>query len=433
MMRFPSPRLLALAIAACCAPAMAQLPEYEGLQLQARSNLLVNDNGWNLPPGSSFNSITPSISNPGWVAFPVQVVPIAAQPGQSAVGVWLGRDGAGELVAVHESVAGNEPFIGSQLGLNDHGEIAYILHAGGSSYSFRVYDPVAASSSQVSLLPLTPTTLSNISLSNDLVLGYQGQFGAGRGFASTAAFAAPADSKVHVFDNNVDPGSAYNFLYSPSMNNQRVIAGKVNVGTGSDFSRAEIRRFQVDGSSERVVADNVLEPGSPFSGFDNSLAINDHGAVALGVRLAAGSVRAVYRFDAEGATEIARVGAGPILEIDFFSPAINNAGQVAFRARDAVGQAVYLGDGTELVRVLGRGDEIETDLGLGQLGQHDSSPVFGGAPGLNDHGDVVAAAGLHPAGNNQVEWGTGIIVARASRGSDVIFADGFEGDDLLLR
>jgi hypothetical protein len=126
------------------------------------------------------------------------------------------------------------------------------------------------------------------------------------------------------------------------MNGQRVIAGKVNVGVGPDFSRAEIRLFPVDGSSTRVVADRNLDPDSPFSAFDNSLAINDQGAVALGVRLFAGSIRAVYRFHGSEAVEIARAGAGPILDIDFFPPAISEDGLVAFRARDAHGQAVYV-------------------------------------------------------------------------------------------
>ena len=46
--------------------------------IDVRSNLLVNDNGYNLPPGSSFNSISADIDDSGRVAFPVQVVPNGA-------------------------------------------------------------------------------------------------------------------------------------------------------------------------------------------------------------------------------------------------------------------------------------------------------------------------------------------------------------------
>lgn len=403
-------------------PALAELPAYKAFQLQARTNLLVNDNGFNLPPGSSFNSITASINNDGWVAFPVQVVTAPGNPADIGAGIWLGRDGAGGIVRRHDPP---NDWISDRIGLNEAGKVGYVIHQGGTGYGMWLYDPASGISTQVGLLPLTPSTLSNVSLGDDDVFGYQGMFGGGRGFASTRAQAVPGDSVAHVYDSTVDPTSPYNYLYSPSMNNHRLIAGKVNVGTGSDFTKAEIRLFAPDGSSERVVADVGLEPSSPFSGFDNSLAVNDAGAVAVTARLAAGNVRAVYRFDENGATEIARVGADGIVSIESFAPAINNAGLVAFRATDAVGQAVYVGDGSGLVRAIGKGDVVPTDLGSAQVGQHDASPVFGGAPAINDHGDVVAVAGLHPEGDNQVEWGSGVIVAYAAI-NDVLFADGFE-------
>ncbi|HVH36140.1 MAG TPA: hypothetical protein VM847_18735 [Tahibacter sp.] len=57
---------MVLAAAAALAPAaQAQLPGYAPPQLQARTNLLVNDNGYNLPPGSSFNSISADIDDGG--------------------------------------------------------------------------------------------------------------------------------------------------------------------------------------------------------------------------------------------------------------------------------------------------------------------------------------------------------------------------------
>ena len=152
------------------------------------------------------------------------------------------------------------------------------------------------------------------------------------------------------------------------------------------------------------------------------------------VKLAEGNVRAVYRFDPDGsegftATEIARVGGpGPITELPSFAPAINAAGLVAFRARDAGGDAIYLGDGETLLRVVGNGDVVGTDLGVAQLGQNvASSPVFSGKPAINAHGDIAFVAGVHPQGNDQVEWGSGVFVAYATpKVDDLVFADGFE-------
>jgi hypothetical protein len=182
-----------------------------------------------------------------------------------------------------------------------------------------------------------------------------------------------------------------------------------------------------------VVADVASDPASPFATFDNGLGLSDGGTIAVVVKLADGNARAVYRFTpvAGGyeATEIARVEAeGTIRAIDSFAPDVNDEGLVVFRASDVDGQAVYAGDGTSLVRIAGNGDVVATDQGAGQLGQHDASPVFSGAPTVNEGGDVAFVAGLHPQGDNQVEWGSGVFVAYADQGApdDVVFRDGFE-------
>lgn len=54
---------------------------------------------------------------------------------------------------------------------------------------------------------------------------------------------------------------------------------------------------------------------------------------------------------------------------------------------------------------------METDRGAGQVGQHDTSPVFGGSPSINNHGDISLTAALHPEGDRMVEWGTGVFIA----------------------
>ena len=57
---------------------------------------------------------------------------------------------------------------------------------------------------------------------------------------------------------------------------------------------------------------------------------------------------------------------------------------------------------------------MQTDLGAAQIGQHDTSPVFSGHPTINADGDVAFVAGLHPEGDSQSEWGSGVFVAYAS-------------------
>ena len=55
MTGFPACSLLAAALAALSTTtAVAGTPGYDTIELQARSNLIVNDNGWNVPPGTIF-------------------------------------------------------------------------------------------------------------------------------------------------------------------------------------------------------------------------------------------------------------------------------------------------------------------------------------------------------------------------------------------
>ena len=89
-----------------------------------------------------------------------------------------------------------------------------------------------------------------------------------------------------------------------------------------------------------------------------------------------------------------------------------------------MGQAIFIGDGVDLKKVVSQGDLLPSDLGMAQIGQNDASPVFGGGIAINDNGDIAFIAALHPPGNNQVEWGSGVYVAYA--GFDKIFSNGYE-------
>ena len=396
--------------------ASAEIPDWTRIELQARTNLLVNDNGWNLPPGSSFNSISASINNTAQVAFTVGVVPEA---GGSHPGLWTGAGGVGALVYEGPADSG----ISSEAPINDDGRIVYTMRDTGSLDGLYVYDPAAGAAARVNTLPIIPNSYSSPDINNAGAIGYQAVFSSGRAFASTLG----ASSVIHAGDGGVSPGSPYTYLYTPAFDDQRRIAAKVS--TSPDMTtKQEIRLFAADGQSSLVLANQATDAASPWSGFDNGLAVNATGVVAVVARRTSDNRRVVLRSDGTTTTLIAEVDpAGTIRDIEFFAPAINADGLVVFRGRDAAGQAIYAGDGNTLVRVVGQSTAVQTDLGAAQIGQHDTSPIFAGRPGVNDRGDVVFVAGVHPAGNNQIEWGSGVFVAYAD-GVDTIFADGFESE-----
>lgn len=412
--------------------AHAATPTYTGIELEARSNLLVNDAGWNLPPGTSFNSISAVINDAGQVAFTAGVVPINGDQSHTGAGVWFGSHATGQIVALHELPTGGDPedpptmIIADRPGLNNLGQIVYYTSVDGGPYTLRKYDPASGQTTPVSLLPLTPSSIANPGIAEDGTIGFKGRMGLGYGIAAVGN--GPAT--LYAVDSNVDEATGYAYLYSPATSSTGKIATKLST---SDYSHNVIRLFNGPNDSRLIAADKATDAASPFAAFDNGLNVNAHGAVAVIVKLADGNLRAVYRFTpGDGgveATEIARVdAAGTIRDLDLFAPAINDDGLVVFRASDANGQAVYAGDGTSLVRIAGKGDVVGTDLGSAQLGQHDDSAIFSGAPAVNNHGDVAFVAGVYPEGDSQTEWGTGVFVAYAQRApDDVVFKDGFDG------
>ena len=386
------------------AGAAAAETAYASPELQARTNLPVNDNGWNLPPGAQFNSITPAINDDATVSFRVQLVPVPGQSGVYAPGIWSGGHGQGGLVYT----GGADQQASDDVSINNAGDIAFTIADGGVDNTLWRYDAQTAASAQVGTSPVFPNGYRGPAIDDAGDIGFTGSFGVGKAYAG----AVNGTGQIFVNDHDLDPASPWTYLYTPGFNDTGQIAAKV--ATSDDLvTDIEIRLFERDGTSRLILANNAVDPASPYAKFNNSVSVNDAGVVTVVANRTDGT-EVVVRSDGATTTEIAAAGADRVIkDIDYFTPDINDEGLVVFRGSDATGQAVYVGDGTTLTRVAGKGDVVDTDQGPGQIGQHDTSPVFGGSPTINDHGDVAFAAGLHPQGDNQVEWGSGVFVAYA--------------------
>ncbi|USQ79266.1 WxL domain-containing protein [Ornithinimicrobium faecis] len=399
-----APTTAALLIAAGVTPmaAHADGDPYDTVELQARTNLLANDAGHNLPPGSSFNSITPQINENGEVSFRVQYV-AGLDPTIGSPGVWFGSGGEGEIV-----YTGNEGgTIPGEAILNDKGDIAFTLGGGGVDNKLYLYSADTQTAEQVGTSPVLPNSYSSAAVDEDGNIGFQASFSAGR---SMAAY-RDGMGVFYASDKGVDPNSPFTFFYTAHYNDAGQIAAKVST-SDDKVTEQELRVFNPDGSSEVLLANQAVDPESPYKEFDNGIAVNDEGVIAAVAERVSDGAKVVVRSDGETVTEIAAESAdGPVQSVRYFRPDINNAGEVVFRAIGPDGAVIYVGDGEDLVAVATQGDAVTTDLGTAQLGQHNASPVFGGGPTINDNGDVAFAAGVHPEGDNQAEWGTGVFVA----------------------
>lgn len=401
---------IAAALSAC---AIADVPEYIP-QIQARVS---GFDGFNLPIGSSFSSGTPAIDDQGTVAFRLIGVGFT-----SIGGMWVGANGSGGVAyqAANDSPVITDPGVAAGVVVFDQYTLA-------GSQGLRRHT-VLTGQTAVAIQPGGPigiTFFGSAQVLNDGRIGFRATIGSS-GYAHVLH--SSGVSTVIVGTPVAQPGSPFSFLFTPSFNQAGHVASKVQRAAGGN----EIRIFRGDGTSTLIASDSGALPGSPYAGFDNSVALNNAGAVAFIASLGSG-VRGVFLSTGTSATEIARTQAGQLNEIEFFAPAASDTGLVAFRGRDGSGKrSIFVGNGTELVRVVGDGSPMPSDLGDAQIGRPDTSPVFGGSPRMNSRGDIVFGCSITPLGNTSGSWGSAVYVLRAqeSRPADINGDGHVDGTDL---
>ena len=404
-----SPSLAAgLALALALSPALMQpaagnvLPGWSEIELQARASFA---SGFNLPAGSSFNSGTPAINDAGEMSFRLLVV--GGTGGFS--GLWKGANGSGSVVHVpaQDWLIGDPSIDSSGRVLFEQFDVF--------TDGLYIYDAEAAQPVTQVVAPGGAFSINTITAAR---LNDAGRIGFRAG--------VPGGNRWIFSDGGVQTSVAQQtsgiaFLFSPSLAPSGRMAGKVRLGSTAGSAPDQIRLYESDGSFTTIVHDADSQPGSPFAGFDNSISIADGDVIAFIADLTGGG-RGVFRVDGGGVTEIATTLYPEISVVEFFPPAVNADGLVVFRGRDAQGQDVIMvGDGSRLVRVVGRNDIVETDLGPARIARPDTALVFGGAPAINAHGDVAFNAQLTDPDNNQVQLGSGMFIAYADD-------DGIPGD-----
>jgi len=179
----------------------------------------------------------------------------------------------------------------------------------------------------------------------------------------------------------------YTFLYSPTMNDSLQMASKADFTTGG----TGVGRWQ-QGQAPVTIFSTV---GSSYNAVSNGTDLNNAGEVAFFPRLTTGSIFEL-RKGSGGATTLIATGdpSNPqgISNSAFanFPPVINNNGLVAFRPNDFVGNAIFIGDGTDLVRVTGDTSSVTLpDGGQVQLGFGSPRVAVIGNIALNDANQIA--------------------------------------------
>ncbi len=423
-----APSSIALFAAALpVASSIAQVPTYSQFELQARANLCVNqqEGTFNIPCNTFFANGTPVLNDNGQF-----VIKLDVMAGTESQGVWMGAAGKGGIVYTSPNGSNvSDPWV------NNAGYAAF-PQTFSSLNGVYYYDSVTGQSGFLTNQPLNTNSWASVQVNDDGVVGYRAN---GINGQMLCTWSSDTGVAIHAAEASLDPQSPIAYIFSPSLNNKRQIAAKVRLGGPGQTGESQpdqICLFNSDGSYVVLASDQDSDPSSPISRIDNSSpGITDDGRVSFAATLVGGA-RGVFVSDGKTLTTIATTQMPEISDIEFFATSMNENGLVVFRGKDQNGdQAIFVGDGKTLRRVIGRLDEVPTDNGPGQIAQHDSSPVFGGAPTINARGDIAFQCALTPLGNNQIEWGSGIYIAYADQPATTpgdVTGDGIVNVDDLL-
>lgn len=363
-------RLSLIAIAGVGAPAShAALPTYSTFALQARSGLS-GAPGFNLPPDGSLESQTPDIDAAGFVAIRL------LKPAGDAIFVGPG-DGTGGLV-----INGPTEYSGTINLDSTRGLLALALLGGGAEVrnlqgTLLLNYPIGG--------PQSISAVSGVHLGDGSSLLYRSVAGGVQKLVRDDT-SGPTRQTTLLLQTNL----IFTSIFQPAGANGRIACVTNTIGDGSSVIRV--------GPTAADLA-TIASTGLTYTGFVEGIGINSAGTVAFTAHIAADGSFALLVSDGSSTQTYARVGDLGMLDAGFVAtpPSINTSGLVAFRARDANGDAIFVADGVNVARVIGDGDSIQTDLGPVLLGF--DSPVegrqaFGGGITLNDANQIVFNAYL---------------------------------------
>ncbi|MBX9737785.1 MAG: hypothetical protein K2X32_12755 [Phycisphaerales bacterium] len=257
----------------------------------------------------------------------------------------------------------------------------------------RTYELNGASRNTFSLGGPAGTTgsINNVRLADNGRVAYRAQAGNDVKYILDEFTATPPSTRSQF--TYLTAAAPITFMYSPTVNGSGQLAARIDATTGPS-SFGQIRRYNAPPQTGFVTTID-LAGNATFNSISQLLDMNDGGQIAYYARLTGTPTLNLYRTATNGVTRtlIANPTISPLTTSEFanFPPAISETGLVAFRARDFNGQAIYLGDGASLNKIIGNGDTITTNIGALNIA---ASTVFTGGVRINSRDQVLFIARL---------------------------------------
>ncbi|MEO1535400.1 MAG: GC-type dockerin domain-anchored protein [Planctomycetota bacterium] len=346
--------------AAVCASGQLP-PSVAGYEVLARG--VFDGPGFMLPPFSQVTNITPRINNVGDVTFAyfdVNIDKVAWVNGQSV----------------------SAPFFStSDPSINDAGTVVWrvsTLDPNPLNWGVWTHELSTGVTERLTTNPLGASGWGTPTINNAGVIATRAEFALNDaiGFYNGTSFVPVA----------VDDSIPFTFLGSTlGWNESQHIAVRANRAGAADgvFVLNDGGAF-----TPAALEGDVSPSGDTITGFLNGVDIDDTGRVAINAFTSGGDE--ILGVDSAGAiTVYADEDDGIVSDIALFNPRINNDGWIVFRAFNASGeQAIFVGDGADLLEIAAVGTQVDTDAGLATI------TGFSGGVDINDNGQAVVNAAL---------------------------------------
>ena len=353
----------------------SSLPIVYQIQLQVRAD--TGGTAFNLPNGSTFNSVTANLNDAGNVAVKVNTIGLTTSPG-----LWFGGHGSGAVVynTNDDDAILSDPF----LNQSNQASFPRAVSTSAADDGLYLYDNASGLTTHVTSGPLGATSYTNPKINDNGLIGMRVKFNTPQALGT---YNVATNSFInYVTETSGDPNSRYSFLYAPAFNNNNRIAAEANINLQPSTYK-ELRVWNADGTST-LVASGDSNTGPVFFAMDNSISMNNLNQVAFTTRTStAASTRRIVISDGTTTTLFPTVsdGAG-FTSIDFFAPSINDMGLVAFRGNDNQAtprDSVFVTDGVTFQRIAGVNDTLMTDAGPRVVG------FLMGGVSINNLGEVA--------------------------------------------
>lgn len=378
----------------------AALPEYEAPKLLARANI---KDGFNLPPMSFLSNTSPVINNRGDVSFKLM-----AFDGTSNQGIWYKHFSEENGKVLY--TAPPERFV-TDPALNPLGKVVFNLFAEGVTDGLFTLDGDSLEVKQI----YNPQNSEIAYYTFPQILSDGRVYFRGTTEDNARTFFLFNEKLITILKEDTEAyGKKSSYLFKLSLNERGEMAFKRRIGEAGEWDESkgdEILLLTPKSNNQydsKVIArDRDMDPESAFLGFYNTTSISQSGMVAF-TGILADSKKAVILYKDGALKNLANDKSEDILEIEAFTPKVNDSGNVLFRAKDKNGKrGLYLANTEGIKRLIGEGDQVMTDLGMGKILSNPNYPGFGGDVDMNDLGEIVFYS-LIVGEKDGREWGSAV-------------------------